>query len=260
MLITRNPDEARELRLASLVEASCGAILFHIMEPYRKYVDVYKIKSTSKALSVCICNNDRIACVQLSADLSWGQGTAEFLEAMVLGNKDLEYLDRLAYKNNVHFCDCKIPLKNIYKNKLESMVLFATSIADKNFMDCKDLKSVTFSSSVANIGSWAFFNCSSLSNITFSSGLKVIENLSFFNCKSLTDVELPSSVQRLGSHAFSNCSNLDSIFIPKSVNSINGKLLEGCLKLRTIYINEGSYTERWAKEHQLSNLLVYSGN
>ncbi|MGL4948591.1 MAG: leucine-rich repeat domain-containing protein [Mycoplasma sp.] len=126
------------------------------------------------------------------------------------------------------------------KDKLTSLSfdpnINLTSIDDKTFSDCKELKNVSFPVSLQSLGTRAFNMCSKLSNITFpeDSQLTTIGDYTFEDCTSLVTITLPSSLESIGNGAFSYCSKLTSITLPSSLTSIGTSAFEDCTSLETI--------------------------
>lgn len=62
-----------------------------------------------------------------------------------------------------------------------------------------------------SVGNQSFSNCASLKSIDFSSNLAQINESAFSNCSSLTTIELPGSISSIGSKAFNGCTSLESV-------------------------------------------------
>ncbi|MBO4262236.1 MAG: leucine-rich repeat protein [Clostridia bacterium] len=78
------------------------------------------------------------------------------------------------------------------------------SIGDDAFSDCFLLKSVTFPSSLKELGERAFFNDDALFEVVFGerSSLTEIKKETFRDCQSLSEITIPSSVVEIGEKAF----------------------------------------------------------
>lgn len=79
-----------------------------------------------------------------------------------------------------------------------------TTIADRAFMDCQDLKSVV-APSVKNVNQSAFNNCLGLETVTFAKELNIVTSYAFFNCCNLKQkfiIVNGGKNDRVGSHAF----------------------------------------------------------
>ena len=88
-----------------------------------------------------------------------------------------------------------------------------TKLGAKCFYGCKNLTSVTISSSVTSLGENCFYGCSSLTSITIPSSVTSLGLRCFTNCRSLTSITIPSSVTSLGFGCFQDCNNLYSVNI-----------------------------------------------
>lgn len=110
-----------------------------------------------------------------------------------------------------------------------------TSIAEKAFASCKQLKSIFIPASVKSIGFTAFDYCEGLSSVS-----------------------IPNSVVFIGEEAFANCDSLRMIFIPSSVKTIEKWAFFGSLGLN-IYCAASKKPDGWDKEWNPSDLPVEWG-
>ena len=129
-----------------------------------------------------------------------------------------------------------------------------TTIEERAFEGCKNLKTITIPNSVTSIGEMAFYNCSGLTSPIFNSyyfvrlpksysdsytipnGIKQIVGRAFEGCSGLTSVTIPNSVTIIGSSAFAECSGLTSIIIPNSVTTIENSAFYYCSRLTSVTI------------------------
>lgn len=110
------------------------------------------------------------------------------------------------------------------------------------FVYKNDIKQVTFSSGILNVGSCSFEGCSSITKIDISrsveiigtsafagtsivtanipNGVKEIANSAFEGCSSLYTVSLPNTLEKIGEAAFRGPNIMTSVFIPESVLEI----------------------------------------
>ena len=96
------------------------------------------------------------------------------------------------------------------------------TIANKAFLDCKELISIEIPNSVTKIGYSAFEGCTNLTSIVIPESVTEISECTFRNCTALQHVEIPNSVVSIGYAAFEGCTALTSIIIPDSVERIEG--------------------------------------
>ncbi len=164
--------------------------------------------------------------------------------------------------------DIVIPEKVIFEGRSFEV----TSIENRAFLRCKDLKSVVIAASVDSIGFGAFYGCSNLNKILIKNKNIRIERDVFYGCESLPvydylryadfivigpfDRHLNSEMRLRGTtvqssddlssfkikngtriiapDAFSGCKNIESISIPNSVKVIGPDAFSNCSKLNSI--------------------------
>ena len=112
-----------------------------------------------------------------------------------------------------------------------------TTIGNKAFAHCKNLKSVTFPESVMSIGNEAFAHCRNLNSVVIPESVMSIGDLTFCCC-GLNGVVIPKSVTSIGNSTFGDCENLYSVVIPDGVASIGNSAFEYCVGLRSVVIPE----------------------
>ena len=147
--------------------------------------------------------------------------------------------------NGVLFNKDKIELIIYPEGKTEASYTIpnsVTSIGDRAFRSCTNLKSVAIPDSVKSIGRWAFYECANLTNITMMNGVISIGERTFCDCTSLTNISIPNSVTSIGDCAFSGCANLKSVAIPDSVKSIGKYAFYDCTSMTDVYYS-GSETQ-----------------
>ncbi len=119
-----------------------------------------------------------------------------------------------------------------YAPKLVSVDLSsATSIGEKAFVYCADLKEVKLGDAIVEIPAMAFYDCSALTDINLGkvesigtnafvrcalkkidlSSVKTIDTYVFVYCEELTDVKLNKNGTDIGEGAFSYCSALEEL-------------------------------------------------
>lgn len=127
-----------------------------------------------------------------------------------------------------------------------------TVIGEKSFKTSR-VTSVTFSSSVTQIGQEAFQNVHELKEIKFSSGLQSIEKHAFDGCAALEQVCLPDTLTQIEDYAFSYC-NLQTLYIPGSVETIGSCAFEGNSDLTQLELEEGVRTIEYGAFERCGNL------
>ncbi len=145
-----------------------------------------------------------------------------------------------------------------------------TEINQCAFLGCRELTTVTLSSSLTSIGREAFSTCDSLqpsvidqgvkylgssdnpylvlwdgtgtatNNYTVNSDCKVIYNAAFEFCDSLININIPSSLLSIGVTAFYDCDGLISVDLSNctSLTSIGSSTFSGCSNLTSISLPE----------------------
>ena len=82
-------------------------------------------------------------------------------------------------------------------------------IGKQAFSGLKSLSMVSLPASVNTIAERAFMDCVNLTSVTMpSNGLTTIEDRAFCNCTSLNTITLPATLGQLSHSAFNGCSNL----------------------------------------------------
>lgn len=102
------------------------------------------------------------------------------------------------------------------------------------FADCINLKNVSLSDDIENIGNGGFANCKSLTSVHLPANLSFISDSLFYGCENLTDVTIPQSVKEIRKGAFSGCKSMLKVDLPFICNSIGEKAFEKCTSLTMI--------------------------
>lgn len=107
-----------------------------------------------------------------------------------------------------------------------------------SFFGHPNLVSVSFPSSLLQIGCWAFSYCD-FTKLDFNEGLTSIGNHAFYPCENVTEINLPNSLEKIEREAF-DCP-ITELFIPKNVREI-GKNAFNSHSLAEITVdNENKY-------------------
>ena len=97
-----------------------------------------------------------------------------------------------------------------------------TSVAAEAFLENETITSVSFPSSMTEIGTDAFSDCTALATLSFAgSSLFSIGGGAFYGCTALTEIILPEGLEEIGESAFCACEDLTTILLPSSVESID---------------------------------------
>ena len=156
-----------------------------------------------------------------------------------------------------------------------------TSISERAFSSCNNLREIILPLGVTSISERAFSDCSNLCEITLSSSIINVGEYAFSSCKNLRGITLPSSITSIGKRVFEYCDNLceikvaenntfyrasdgilytkdlktiicypagkkdENFVIPSSVMSIGENAFSGCNNLRKITLSFGIIVIRW---------------
>lgn len=119
------------------------------------------------------------------------------------------------------------------------------SIGKGAFRGCKNLKTVTFPSTLELIQSGAFYNCESLERVDIPEGVESVGYFAFYGCKILKSVTFPPTLKYIQDGTFYGC-NFTSLIIPKTVHSIGDQAFSYCKNLATVEIDESTKVHQTA--------------
>ena len=98
---------------------------------------------------------------------------------------------------------------------------------------------VDIPSSWTSINEKAFYQCSNLKTVSIPHGVKRIEMAAFYKCATLKTVTLPDTITHIGNHSFQH-SALETISIPSSVIDIGYAAFRSSIGLRSATIQVSS--------------------
>lgn len=120
--------------------------------------------------------------------------------------------------------------------KIVSMSDEVTQIGEKAFCNCGNLEQVELSASLTKIGMSAFFNCIGLKEIRIPEGVREIAYGTFYMCRRLTEVSIPSGVTKIGDRSFYSCRSLTEIHLPEQLEEVGDYAFHDCQFLRRLLI------------------------
>ena len=123
-----------------------------------------------------------------------------------------EYIEKLQQdkENELIVRYTKVLLQNYSELDNGIVPLIITNIADKCFLKCP-FESIQLNTRVTSIGESNFMESKQLTSITLSPFLQHLPKRSFYNCINLRTIEMPKELLSIGSQCFSNCNSLTSI-------------------------------------------------
>lgn len=102
------------------------------------------------------------------------------------------------------------------------------------FMNCRQLREVTFLGDIGFLGDGLFYGCTSLADFTLPNQTSSIGKNCFFGCTSLKTFTGCASLSKIGPAAFSGCTSLVSLSFSEALTTIDKEAFLGCTALRTV--------------------------
>ena len=152
----------------------------------------------------------------------------------------------------------RIGFRAFYQTKIESVVIpeGVTEIGERAFERCFELKNVTLSKNINNVGSLAFWNCKKLNYNQYDNALYLGTQdnpyLALINAvfsendtettwvviptRAVTSCQINADCEVIAGSAFENCKNLTSITIPSKVKTIGSSAFRSCKKITSIIL------------------------
>lgn len=166
--------------------------------------------------------------------------------------------------------DCGSGLTWSYDSKSEVLSISGNgkmtdyeSASDVPWINAKAyIKTITVSSGVEHIGSYAFYGTSSLETVNLPDSLASIGDYAFAYATSLKSATLPEALTALGDGAFEGCSSLVAAFVPASVTELGKNTFAFCYSatdaavLANIAVPEGTFFNCRSISHLLLNTAI----
>ncbi len=125
-----------------------------------------------------------------------------------------------------------VVIPSTYKGKPVKMIY------DEAFSRCNWLTSIVIPDSVTSIGEKAFYYCGELRTAIIGNGVERIEDYAFESCQGLRNLTIGNSVTSIGEMAFYQCS-MTRLIIPDSVKIIEQYAFQECTPLLSITLGTG---------------------
>ena len=116
-----------------------------------------------------------------------------------------------------------------------------TELAEKAFMNCQQITSVSIPNTITSLGNECFYNCNNLSSITIPSSVKSLGN-ECFAFSNLNSITIPSSVTSIGNYCFNFCQNLTNATINAQIQSLPNGCFYSCSSLQNVAISSSVNT------------------
>ena len=91
------------------------------------------------------------------------------------------------------------------------------NIEEDAFSSCDELKTVSLSDSLTELGNGVFSYCSILTEVHLPANLKIIPVDTFCGCSALESIIIPDGVQEIADFAFAQCPKLHSVEVPEGI-------------------------------------------
>ncbi len=132
-----------------------------------------------------------------------------------------------------------------------------TTIANKVFASCTDLKWISIPATITSMSGKSVFEGCSLtlalnqeqvsgwSSSSFITALELGDNVkelssrAFYSCQNLVKITSCEGVKVIGSEAFKNCTNLKEVHFPATLTTIGNESFYGCTALTTVWLEKG---------------------
>ena len=175
--------------------------------------------------------------------------------------------EHFVVENNVLYNSDKSTLIFYHPAKTDTEFIVPASvhtIGKHAFFNSDNLKTVTMTDNVTEIGCGAFENCDNLlflvdggfyskntlvkvdtnasGEFRIKDGTTAISARAFKECTKITSVVMPDSVTTIGDEAFNFCSALESVTLSKNIKSLPELTFASCIRLKSVMLPEGLTT------------------
>ena len=156
---------------------------------------------------------------------------AKSLSIVDMGVDKLFYARSEAFKNCVSLTDIKATI---------------LGVDDGAFMNCVNIRTITFASGIEYIGNNAFNGCVLIQNVAVPATVVAIGDSAFSGCRGISTLTFGAEVENkesinlmsIGNSAFSGCALLKKVELPASITIIDDSAFYDCADLGYIEIGE----------------------
>ncbi|MBR3267120.1 MAG: leucine-rich repeat domain-containing protein [Oscillospiraceae bacterium] len=114
-------------------------------------------------------------------------------------------------------------------------------IGESGFRECRNLKRISLSNNLCEIGAYAFRDCDMLENIVMPGEMRYPDGSGgaigigcFEGCGLLREIVIPDGITVINANAFHNCAALETVTLPRSLHAIRSGAFSGCARLKNL--------------------------
>ncbi len=114
-------------------------------------------------------------------------------------------------------------------------------VGESAFRECRNLRRVSLSNTLCELGAYAFRDCDMMENILMPGEMRYPDGSAgmigigcFEGCGLLREIVIPEGIAVIDANAFHNCAALESVTLPRSLRAIRSGAFAGCARLKTL--------------------------
>ena len=142
--------------------------------------------------------------------------------------------DKVIFRNGIEYIG-----KYAFSNSGVKSITFSstiTEIGSNAFDHCMNLTKVHLNKNLDKIGSQAFYGCAYLKNFIFNNTLSEIGYQCFEECYRLNYIRFPKTLQTIAPNAFANCTSLKNITLREGLQNIDYQAFYNCVMLEKVQV------------------------
>ena len=142
--------------------------------------------------------------------------------------------DKVIFRNGIEYIG-----KYAFSNSSVKSITFSstiTEIGSNAFEYCMDLTKVHLNKNLDKLGSQAFLGCAYLKNFTFNNTLSEIGYQCFEDCYRMNYIRFPKTLQTIAPNAFANCTSLKNITLREGLQNIDYQAFYNCVMLEKVQV------------------------